>query len=505
MKKILLWIDDSSFLQYCFSTTIKNKTDFSFSTIADVNVNGRRFLESQNLLDISEVWYYRDSMPKKDHIPDEQYLTNFEKKYGINLWMIIFSERLFYNFTTYYKPTKKEILSIVESTCKFFEKTLQNISPDFVFMKTTDNFHNTLFFELCKAMKIKVLTLASGKLANSTHVSLDNDAIDETKPDIPVTEIEIEQFLSEHDPYKQDEIKKKKELPTTKKRITNFLKYNQTEQDENYYPNYGKKSKKNILKNIQLIFSALQRKRFLDKNSIKNIEDEHFVYFPLHVEPERSILITAPFYSDQIEVITNIAKSLPVEYKLYVKEHGSMELLFWHDKSFYKDIIKLQNVKLVHPSVNPKQIIKKCDLVTTIAGTVGLEALFFEKPVIVFSDVIFSYFPNVFRIKNKNDLPKIIRKALTLKPNKEGIKRIVSLYKKECLNIDRINLQHECMKNIGMDGINNLVVPTQEKLKKFIDENKKELKIISNEHIRKMELYEKNAIIHGQRKDVMKI
>ena len=29
--------------------------------------------------------------------------------------------------------------------------------------------------------------------------------------------------------------------------------------------------------------------------------------------------------------------------------------------------------------------------------------------------------------------------------------------------------------------------------------------IIADEHIHKMELYEKNAIIHGQRKDVMKI
>jgi hypothetical protein len=180
-----------------------------------------------------------------------------------------------------------------------------------------------------------------------------------------------------------------------------------------------------------------------------------------------------------------------------------MELVFWHDKSFYKDIIKLQNVKLVHPSVDPKQIIKKCDLVTTIAGTVGLEALFFKKPVIVFSDVIFSYFPNVFRIKDKNDISKIIRKALELKPNKEGIKRLVSLYKKECINIDRINLQHECMKNIGMDGINDLVVPTQKNLKKFIDSNKKELEIIANEHIHKIELYEKNAVIQGQRNDVM--
>ena len=256
-----------------------------------------------------------------------------------------------------------------------------------------------MLFELARAKNIKILTLSGAKLANATHISSDTDVIDETKQDVSVSDLEIETFLKEHDPYKQDEIKKKKEFPTSKKRIRNLLKYNKSQQDENYYPNFGKKSYKFILKNIQLTFSALQRKRFLDKNSIKNIEDEHFVYFPLHVEPERSILITAPFYSDQIEVITNIAKSLPVGYKLYVKEHGSMELNFWRDQSFYKDIIKLQNVKLVHPSVNPKQIIKKCELVTTIAGTVGLEALFFKKPVIVFSDVIFSI--RFFEVSNK--------------------------------------------------------------------------------------------------------
>ena len=68
-----------------------------------------------------------------------------------------------------------------------------------------------------------------------------------------------------------------------------------------------------------------------------------------------------------------------------------------------------------------------------------------------------------------------------------------------------INLQHECMKEIGNSGINDLVNPTQEGLEKFINKNKKELEIIADEHIHKIELYEKNAITHGQRKDVMKI
>ena len=141
----------------------------------------------------------------------------------------------------------------------------------------------------------------------------------------------------------------------------------------------------------------------------------------------------------------------------------------------------------------------------TIAGTAGLEALFFEKPVITFSDIIYSRFPNVFRIKDKNDIPKSIRKALSLTPNKEGIRKLVSLYKKECLNIDMINLQHECMTEIGNSGINDLVNPTQEGLKKFINKNKKELEIIAEEHMHKIESYEKNTITHGHRKDVMRI
>ena len=355
MKKICIWVDDSSFLQYCCSAVISQKSDYSFYVIADVNKNGRKFLEEQNLIDIEKIWNYRDSMPKKDHSVDEKYLIDFERKYRINLWTVIFSERLFYNFTTYYKPSRKEILSIVEGTCRFFENMLDEMQPDFLFIKTTDNFQNTILFELAKAKKIKILTLASGKLANTVHVSQDSDAIDKTRPEIAISDSELESFLIERDPYNQDKTKKEKEMPTSKKRINNFIRYSSIDYDENYYPNFGKKSIKFILKNITLSFSSYKRKKFLDNNSINTIEDEKIIYFPLHVEPERAISISAPFFSDQIEVITNIAKSLPVGYKLYVKEHGSMELYFWRDQSFYKDIIKLQNVRLVHPSVSPKK------------------------------------------------------------------------------------------------------------------------------------------------------
>jgi len=94
-KKILIWIDDSSFLQYCFSTLIKEKIECKIFAIADVNKYGKKFLQKQNLLDIEKIWFYRDFLSTKETKFDIKYLEAFEKKYKINLWLIIYSERIF--------------------------------------------------------------------------------------------------------------------------------------------------------------------------------------------------------------------------------------------------------------------------------------------------------------------------------------------------------------------------------------------------------------------------
>ena len=40
--------------------------------------------------------------------------------------------------------------------------------------------------------------------------------------------------------------------------------------------------------------------------------DTSFVYFPLGVDMERNLLISAPFYTNQVEIIRHIAKALPI-------------------------------------------------------------------------------------------------------------------------------------------------------------------------------------------------
>ena len=68
------------------------------------------------------------------------------------------------------------------------------------------------------------------------------------------------------------------------------------------------------------------------------------------MEPERTLLIDAPFHTNQLDIIKNLAKSIPINYKLFVKEHPSMAHREWRDVSFYKEILSLPNVVLIHPS-----------------------------------------------------------------------------------------------------------------------------------------------------------
>ena len=76
--------------------------------------------------------------------------------------------------------------------------------------------------------------------------------------------------------------------------------------------------------------------------------NKKFIYFPLHFEPERTLLISGTYYTDQISVIKNIAKSIPIDFTLYVKEHPNMKLTQWREIDFYKKIMELRKSMLAN-------------------------------------------------------------------------------------------------------------------------------------------------------------
>lgn len=137
---------------------------------------------------------------------------------------------------------------------------------------------------------------------------------------------------------------------------------------------------------------------------------EPFFYYPLHLEPESSTLILAPFNVDQLAWIEILAKALPAGHRLYVKEHPSA--VGRRDRGFYKRIRKLAPVRLISPWVSSHELIQNADVTVTMTGTAGWEAILYGRPVVVLGHVFYRWAGLAKTIENLDDLPSVLRNAI---------------------------------------------------------------------------------------------
>jgi hypothetical protein len=139
-----------------------------------------------------------------------------------------------------------------------------------------------------------------------------------------------------------------------------------------------------------------------------------YVFYPLHKEPEVTLLVYSRAYLNQIEVIRNIARSLPVGMKLVVKEHPTA--VGYRPLSYYKKLLNIPGVVLVPPQMESRELVQNAKLVTIISGSVGLEALMLKKPVIHFGRIPFSILPGKM-IRQVTDFEQLGREISYLLDN----------------------------------------------------------------------------------------
>jgi len=152
------------------------------------------------------------------------------------------------------------------------------------------------------------------------------------------------------------------------------------------YPLWFTKLKKPVRKKLIELRLGSEYSRCL-----KYLSLSPYAFFPLHKEPEVTLLVYGRSYLNQIEVVRNIGRSLPVGVKLVVKEHPAA--VGYRPLEYYQKLISVPNVVLAPPNMTSRELIQNALLVTIIGGSVGLEAIFMKKPVITLGRVPFSYFP----------------------------------------------------------------------------------------------------------------
>ena len=349
-------------------------------------------------------------------------LKKFEEKFNFNIWLDIFTERSFYKYwVDFHKFTDKEILSIIYHTLSFFVDVIEKNKPKLIIMKQVgDNVSSLLFYRVAKKLGIKILML--NQLYVKDRLTLSENLVNREISD------EFKKlknsFKKSSKIYDTEFIKKNDRTLSVssllkgihiKKNLSQKINYyikRLSNETESTYQNIGK-TKLNMIKfRLQNNFEVKKRKKFLDDYSIKSVGDEKFLYFPLASEPEARILVTSPFYTNQIALIENIAKAIPIDFTLYVKEHPVQKLKFWRSVSDYKKLISIPNVKFIHPSVNTDKLLSKCQGVIAISGGTSFETIFYKKPVILFADEYYDVLSTVTRIKTFKTLSNDITNAL---------------------------------------------------------------------------------------------
>lgn len=496
-KNILVWLDQGpyAYINLGVALSISKFSDYNFSGIVathqDIN-----FFQNQKILSFDNILYYPECYQNKSSY-DINYLSDAEKKFNLHLWLDIYGERFFHKHRTFFHIfTKNEILTIVENTIRFFSETLTKINPQLVIMQTAgENLANTLLFKISNSLKIKTLMINPTHIHNRVVISdnLTSDEISkaytELLPNFNKTLIDYEHsFISDQSLLETVKVQKTFQFNnrTPSQKVKHYFNrfFNEPEP---IYQNFGKTKSKMIQSKINTKLEINKRKAFLDNNSITKIEDNNFLYFPLHTEPEAKILSTSPFYSNQLATIENVARSIPVNFVLYVKEHPGQELKNWRDVSFYQNIISMPNVKLVHPTVNPHDLISKCDAVISITGSTGFEALFYRKPVVLFSDEYYDKLSMVYKVKNLIQLPTLISQALS-NPNFDNheFNILIESAISQSIKIPYFEIMKNALDVSSYHRVYDNVEKTEKNFSTFYENFQDSFKLIGNEFYDKL-------------------
>lgn len=468
-----------------------------FFAIIDTPSKPKKMFLNQKIVNFQKTWFFHDHIKKSNEKPDLKYLSNFERKYNINLWKLAINERHFYKFNRFYKFSKNEILKFLEQECKLFESVLDEINPDFIVLNEPPFHHQKLLLELCRSRGVKILQLCISRVGASTIIAEDISTFD-----LPQNLDSIE-FDNSKKPKSNEMDYNESNLVWAKDRkfsslgklkaLIDYILYSDSKNVKSNYTYYGRKKSTIIFDTFLFYIRRQRRYNYLQKNSKKIVNLQiPFIYFPLALDDDAAILNDAPYFTDQIEVVRHVAKSIPVGYQLYVKEHWSTVFRGWKEIKYYQDINELPNVTLIHPSYSSKELTKNCKIVISVRGSSSLEAAFENKPSIVFDKIPHDILPSVYLVNSLTNLPELIKTALDATINPMDVKKYDKWVRERIVDVNWSDLELLRNEKLYSGNILSDVEYPENKVREFFEENETMFKKLSDAHLQKINQMCKN-------------
>jgi hypothetical protein len=154
-------------------------------------------------------------------------------------------------------------------------------------------------------------------------------------------------------------------------------------------------------------------------------ENHEIVFYPLHYEPEASILYMAEYSEDQVGLIRNLAKCLSNNQILVVKEHPQQPGMLL-SKSYRQLRKRLSNIAFLPSEYSTKKLIQLSELIVTQTSTAGWEALILGKPVVVIGKVFYDKYPKINRFSDFENLKIMIHTKQYQFPQKDETLKFIA-------------------------------------------------------------------------------
>ncbi len=158
-----------------------------------------------------------------------------------------------------------------------------------------------------------------------------------------------------------------------------------------------------------------ERNAFYDSHAVDPDMTRPFVYLALHFQPEASTTPMAGCFTDQILVARMLNACLPDDVLIYAKEHPRESSWAKRSREDYEELVGLKKVRLVARKVDTFALREKCAAVVTCSGSAGFEALFRNKPVMLFGSRFYQYARGVFRIQSIDDCRNAVKEIFLKK------------------------------------------------------------------------------------------
>jgi len=398
--------------------------------------NFPRYLESANnsklKVEFLKGW---EIVPAAGEKADLDYLKNIESEFGEPfLWNALVMDRRVYNgvltkFKQDYKPrfTHRQMLALLQRSFRDVLEFIENIRPDIIIGGFTPvTMTEYIFYRCAKARGIKYINLNPTKIRNCVTFS------EEIYREFPHIRKDYEKYLNQA--KENSFLAKAREYMQTRDRkyegvivscpkfpYRNFFvgalkcpfvmakyylkKAYLDNEIKGYQWGYYYKNIHNPLKD-KFLRMALP---YFPAEKLKRLE---YAYYPLHVEPEIALSLFGREYLNQIELIRNIAKSIPLTWKLLVKDHPAG--VGRRNIGYYKKLLEIPNVVLASHYADSSAVIKNAKIVFTVSGFSGFEAILEKKPVITFGKTFYDILPEsiVRHVSSLDRLPDIVSELL---------------------------------------------------------------------------------------------